>query len=290
MKGEDNLPPLPPLRDIIADYDLGALKRFGQHFLLDLNITTKIARSAGPLDDVAIWEVGPGPGGLTRALLDQGASKIVAVERDFRFTPALEQLQAAYPGKLDLLTADALDVCETDHLPARPCKVIANLPFNVATTLLFKWLSADPWPPWFTSLSLMFQKEVADRLSAAPGTKTFGRLSVATQWRCEVRHLFNVPARAFTPPPKVDSSVVHLTPRPNKTDRRLAEAIETVARAAFGQRRKMLRTSLRAIFPQTEETLLTYNINPTLRAENLSIDDYETLGRVLVEISRLDSC
>ncbi len=273
---------LPPLRDIIAAYDLGALKRFGQHFLLDLNLTEKIARSAGPFDNAAVWEVGPGPGGLTRALLSQGAAKVIAVERDPRFAPALQQLGEAYPGRLKIINEDALDVSETDHLSAAPCKVVANLPYNVSTVLLLKWLAADPWPPWFASLTLMFQKEVAARLVAAASAKEYGRLTVAAQWRCEVYRLFDIPARAFTPPPKVDSSVVQLTPRPDKSEAKLARAIETVARSAFGQRRKMLRTSLRPVFSNTEETLERCGISATQRAENLTIDDYETLGKVLI--------
>ncbi len=270
---------LPPLREVIAAHDLSASKKLGQHFLFDLNITDKIARSAGFLNDVAVWEVGPGPGGLTRALLNQGASKVFAIEKDRRFTPALQQLRQAFSGRLDVIAADSLEVDETDHVPPMPCKIIANLPFNIATALLLKWLSAEPWPPWFESLTLMFQKEVADRLSAKPGTRDYGRLTVAAQWRCHVQRLFNVPARAFTPAPKVQSTVVHLVPRAAKSNPRLAKAIETVARAAFGQRRKMLRTSLRPIFSDTEHTLGVCHIDPTKRAENLTVDDYETLGK-----------
>jgi 16S rRNA (adenine1518-N6/adenine1519-N6)-dimethyltransferase len=261
---------LPPLRDVIARHGLAARKSLGQNFLFDLNLTRRIARSAAPLEDATIVEVGPGPGGLTRALLMEGARKVVAVERDERARPALEEIGAAYPGRLTLIAADALDV-DWNSLLKGPAKVAANLPYNIATPLLIGWLTG-PWPPWFQSLTLMFQKEVAERITAKPGTPAYGRLAVICQWRCEARKLFDVNRSAFTPSPKVTSSVVQLVPKPQPAGDCTPEALQRVTAAAFGQRRKMIRSSLAALF--TEDELLGLGIDPAKRAEQLHVSDF----------------
>lgn len=264
-------PDLPPLRDVIGRFGLDARKKFGQHFLLDLNLTARIARAAGDLKDYTVIEVGPGPGGLTRALLDAGARQVIAVEKDPRCVEAMEDLAGHYGGRLRVIAGDALETDMAELTPG-PKKIVANLPYNVATPLLIGWLArADR----FAGLTLMFQKEVADRLTAAPGTKAYGRLSVLTQWLCHARHDFNIARTAFTPPPKVESAVVTLTPRappPTGTDWR---SLEKVTAAAFGQRRKMLRASLKAF----DLDLEALGIDPTARAETLSVEQFCTIAR-----------
>ena len=268
-------PPLPPLRDVIARHGLAARKSLGQNFLLDLNLTARLAPAAGPLADCTVLEVGPGPGGLTRALLAAGARQVVAVERDDRCVAALADLADAYPGRLTIVAADALTVDE-DTLIAGPARVVANLPYNIATALLLKWLRH---PRRFASYTLMFQKEVAERLAAPPGGKAYGRLSVLTQWLCEVRLLFDVNPRAFTPPPKVTSTVVGLTPRPAPLAPADPAALEAVTAAAFGQRRKMLRAALRGLTADPERLLAAAGIAPTRRAEELTVAEFCALAR-----------
>ncbi len=266
---------LPPLRDIIARYDLAARKKLGQHFLCDLNITRKIVDSAGDLSGCTVFEIGPGPGGLTRALLGSDAKKIIAIEKDSRCIAALAGLIEVSEGRLELIEGDAL---RTDilKLAKHPRAIVANLPYNIGTELLLKWLRQIDG---FRSLTLMFQKEVAQRLTAGPDSKAYGRLSVIAQFCCEVRPVFDLPARAFTPPPKVDSSIVHLTPRADRPEDISFETMEQITMAAFGQRRKMLRSSLRGL--GGEKLLTEAGINPELRAENLTLADFENLARLL---------
>jgi 16S rRNA (adenine1518-N6/adenine1519-N6)-dimethyltransferase len=269
---------LPPLRDVIAAYGLAPKKSLGQNFLFDLNLTARIARAAGAEDGGVFYEVGPGPGGLTRALLAQGAGKVIAVERDARCLPALEEIAAAWPGKLEVISADALKLDEADILPAG-VRIAANLPYNVGTAILIKWLTAERWPPVWASLTLMFQKEVAQRITASPGTEHYGRLSVLAQWRCTAKILFDVNRGAFVPPPSVTSSIVRLEPR----DAPLAPCnlpdLEKITAASFGQRRKMLRQSLKAL--GGEELLAKAGIDPTLRPEDLKIEQFAALARAL---------
>lgn len=269
---------LPPLRDVIAQHGLRARKSLGQNFLLDLNLTGRIVRSAGPLENCTAVEVGPGPGGLTRALLQHGARRIVAIEKDQRCLAALGDIAAAYPGRLQIIEGDALDF-ELADLAEPPIKLIANLPYNVATPLLIKWLTPDHWPPVWESLTLMFQKEVAERITAPPGGKAYGRLAVLAQWRCDAHMLFDIDPRAFTPAPKVTSTVVQITPR--ATPRAGAELadLQTVAAAAFGQRRKMLRRSLTPLGVDTNLLLETAAITPTARAEEIDIEGFCALAR-----------
>jgi 16S rRNA (adenine1518-N6/adenine1519-N6)-dimethyltransferase len=270
---------LPPLRDVIKRHDLSARKSLGQNFLLDLNLTGRIARAAGPLDLMTVIEVGPGPGGLTRALLSHGAKRVVAIERDTRAVAALAEIAEHYPGRLDVVEGDALDFDPRPHIDGPAC-VVANLPYNVATALLIGWLSSDPWPPWFGSLVLMFQREVAERIAAAPGSKSYGRLSVLANWRCETKILFDIAPSAFVPPPKVTSSVVRLVPReaPLPADLR---AMERVTAAAFGQRRKMLRQSLRSLVPDPLPLLAAAGIEPTARAEEIPVEGFVALAQAL---------
>jgi 16S rRNA (adenine1518-N6/adenine1519-N6)-dimethyltransferase len=271
---------LPPLREVIRRHGLLAKKSLGQNFLLDLNLTARIARAAGELEGVAVLEVGPGPGGLTRALLALGAARVIAVERDQRAIAALEEIAALYPGRLDIVAADALDFDPMPRLPQGPARIVANLPYNIATALLINWLSTEPWPPWFDSAVLMFQREVAERIAAVPGGKTYGRLSVLTQWRCEARILFDINASAFVPPPKVKSSVVRLVPRsaPLPCDRRL---LESVTQAAFGQRRKMLRQSLRSLGADAAALIEAAHLDPTARAEEIPVSGFVALAQAL---------
>jgi 16S rRNA (adenine1518-N6/adenine1519-N6)-dimethyltransferase len=273
---------LPPLREVIARYDLGAKKSLGQNFLFDLNLTRRIARSAAPLEGFTIVEVGPGPGGLTRALLMEGATRVVAIERDERTLPALAEVSAVYANRLSIIADDALAI-NWPAVVSGPAKIVANLPYNVATTLLTGWLTQGPWPPWFASLTLMFQKEVAERIAAKPGGKDYGRLSVLCQWRCEVKKLFDVNRSAFTPAPKVTSSIVQLIPRQSFEVSCDVKDLEKVTAAAFGQRRKMLRSSLRGAFDQPESILADLGINPELRAEQLQVNDFARLSKVLGE-------
>lgn len=268
---------LPPLRETIAAHGLDARKRFGQHFLLDLNLTRRIARAAAPLHDGTVIEVGPGPGGLTRALLLEGAGHVVAVEVDPRAIEALRDLQAAAAGRLEIIQGDALSIDMATLGPA-PRRIVANLPYNVSTALLVRWLhAADD----IADMVLMFQKEVVDRLAGTPRSKDYGRLSVLAQHVCEVRRLFDVPPSAFVPPPKVTSSVVRLTPRP--ADRRLVDLsrLEKVTAAAFGQRRKMLRGSLLGLFPDPATVLEQLGLSPRARAEELAVADFVRLAGVL---------
>ena len=271
---------LPPLRDVIQAHGLAANKALGQNFLFDLNLTRRIARAAGPLEGFTIIEVGPGPGGLTRALLAEGANKVVAIERDWRALPALAEISAHYPERLHVIEGDALTV-DMPKLVQGPAKIIANLPYNIGTALLISWLSTEVWPPWYQSLTLMFQKEVAERIVAQPGTKAYGRLSIICQWRCEVKKLFDVNRSAFTPPPKITSSIVQLMPRTKCEPACSQKALERVTAAGFGQRRKMLRQSLKSVFLDPEEVLEKLGIAPTARAEELCVADF---GRLALEI------
>ena len=276
----ESLDSLPPLREVIRRHGLNAKKSLGQNFLFDLNLASRIARSAGPLAGVTVVEVGPGPGGLTRALLALGAGKVVAVERDERAIAALQEIAALYPGRLDIVSADALTFDPAPHLPSTPARIIANLPYNIATALLVGWLSIEPWPPWYDAAVLMFQREVAERIVAAPGSKDYGRLSVLVQWRCEARIMFDVNAAAFVPPPKVTSSLVRIVPRtaPLACERKL---LERVTQAAFGQRRKMLRQSLKSLGADTLGLIAQAGLDPTSRAEDISVAGFVALAQAL---------
>ena len=273
----DGVAALPPLRETIAAHGLDARKRFGQHFLLDLNLTRRIARAAAPLGEGTVIEIGPGPGGLTRALLLEGASRVVAVEVDARAFGPLHELQAAAGGRLHLIEADALKI-EPRDLGEAPRRIVANLPYNVSTALLVRWLHAAND---IADMVLMFQKEVVDRLVAMPRTKDYGRLSVLAQHVCEVRRLFDVAPTAFVPPPKVTSAVAQLTPRPQTARLLDLRPLERVTAAAFGQRRKMLRGSLTSVFADPVATLEGLGLRPTARAEELSVDDFVRLSAAL---------
>ena len=302
--------PLPPLREVIAAHGLRARKSLGQNFLLDLNLTRRIARVAGPLENTTIYEVGPGPGGLTRALLMGGAARVIAVERDGRCLPALEDIAEAYPGRLDIVPADALRLDEqqwlTEHGVRGPVRVAANLPYNVGSALLVKWLTgasaresgsrergeavsrpvARPdknWPPFWRSLTLMFQREVANRIVALPGSKDYGRLSVLAQWRTHGRILFEVNPQAFTPQPKVTSAVIRIEPLEKPVSPAELGDLERVTAAAFGNRRKMLRQSLKTLVPDAEALVRTAGLDPTARAEQLSVADFAALARAFRE-------
>lgn len=271
---------LPPLRDVIARHDLAAKKSLGQNFLLDLNLTGRIARAAGDLSQATIIEIGPGPGGLTRALLANGAKKVIAVERDERCLPALAEIAAHYPDRFQVIAGDAMSVPLTDYLiPGEPCRIVANLPYNIGTALLIGWLETMPWPPFFESLTLMFQREVAERIVATPEQqKDYGRLAVISNWRCETRILFDVSPSAFTPPPKVTSSVVQLVPRPHPQPCNM-QTLSRVTAAAFGQRRKMLRQSLKGLTAHPLDLLATVGIEPTLRAETVPVEGFVALAQ-----------
>ena len=270
---------LPPLRDVIRRFDLSARKSLGQNFLLDLNLTGRIARAAGPLSGVTVVEVGPGPGGLTRALLSEGAQRVIAIERDPRAVAALAELAAHYPGRLDVVEDDALTFNPRSRIDGT-ARIVANLPYNIATPLLIGWLGTEPWPPWFDMMVLMFQREVAERIAAPPGSKTYGRLSVLAQWRCEVKLLFDIAPTAFVPPPKVTSSLVRLIARANPLpcDR---NRLEQVTQAAFGQRRKMLRQSLKALTADAGRLLAQAGIDPTARAEEIPVSGFVALAQAL---------
>ncbi len=274
------MPDLPPLREVIDRHGLRARKSLGQNFLLDQNLTDKIVRAVGPLDGLTVVEVGPGPGGLTRSLLQSGAEKIVALERDPRCLPALAELSTAYPGRLKILEQDALTV-DWGQLVSGPAAIVANLPYNIATPLLTGWLCSEPWPPWYTSMTLMFQKEVADRIRAKPGSRTYGRLSVISQWRCTVEHRFDIPARAFTPPPKVDSTVVGFTPRASPAPACERASLERVTQAAFGQRRKMLRSSLKSLGVEVSALLHASGLAGDIRAEQIDVAGFCRLAACL---------
>jgi len=271
---------LPPLREVIATHGLSAKKTLGQNFLLDLNLTAKIARQAGDLSGCDVLEVGPGPGGLTRGLLAEGARKVLAVEKDARCLPALAEIAAAYPGRLEVINADALEIDPVAHLTP-PIRVVANLPYNVGTELLVRWLTPESWPPFWESLTLMFQKEVAERIVARPGTKAYGRLAILAQWRAEARIVMTLPPEAFTPPPKIRSAVVHLEALPEPRYPADAKVLSRVVAAAFNQRRKMLRASLKGLAPDIEDRLRSAGLEPTLRAEQVPLEGFCALARAL---------
>ncbi len=271
---------LPPLREVIAAHGLRARKSLGQNFLLDLNLTAKIARQAGDLTACDVLEVGPGPGGLTRGLLAEGARHVLAVEKDARCLPALAEIAAAYPGRLTVVEGDAMEIDALARL-APPVRIVANLPYNVGTELLVRWLTPDDWPPTWESLTLMFQREVAQRIVAQPGSKAYGRLAILAQWRCDARLVMDLPPEAFTPPPKVRSAVVHLTALPAPRFPADAAVLSKVVAAAFNQRRKMLRAALRGLAPDIEEMLTAAGIPPTARAEEIGIEGFCRLARLL---------
>jgi len=271
---------LPPLRQVIADHSLSARKSLGQNFLLDLNLTAKIARQAGDLSGTDVLEVGPGPGGLTRGLLSEGARKVLAIEKDARCLPALEQIAARYPGQLEIIEGDALYIDPLSHLTP-PIRVAANLPYNVGTELLVRWLTPPSWPPFWQSLTLMFQREVAERIVAVPGSKAYGRLAVLAQWRCDARIAMSLPPEAFTPPPKVSSAVVHLTALPIPKFEADPDVLSRVVAMAFNQRRKMLRAALKGLGADIEDRLNSAGIKPTERAEQVPIEAFCALARAV---------
>ncbi|MGX1788705.1 16S rRNA (adenine(1518)-N(6)/adenine(1519)-N(6))-dimethyltransferase RsmA [Bosea sp. NPDC055332] len=276
---------LPPLREVVERHGLMAQKALGQNFLFDLNLTGRIARAAGPLEGQTVVEIGPGPGGLTRALLANGAGRVIAIERDRRCMPALAEIGAHYPGRLDVVDGDALAVDLSGLLGGSPARIVANLPYNIGTPLLVGWLSAEPWPPWWSSLTLMFQREVAERIVATPEQRAaYGRLAVLANWRCETKILFDVPKTAFVPQPKITSSIVHLVPRqqPEPCDRRL---LERVTLAAFGQRRKMLRQSLKAVLAEPAAMIEAAGLSPTMRAEEVSVSGFVALANAFAQQS-----
>ena len=270
---------LPPLRDVIARHGLSAKKQLGQNFLLDLNLTARIARVAGPLDGITVIEVGPGPGGLTRALLAEGARKVVVIERDDRAIPALEEIGAAYPGRLTIIAGDAMEI-DYASLADGPTRIVANLPYNIATPLLVGWLTRDPWLPFFDSLTLMFQREVAERIVAGPGDDAYGRLGVLCGWRTDAKIAFNVARTAFTPPPNVTSSVLHLVPRPVDASVAVRD-LEAVTKAAFGQRRKMIRQSLKSTGVPVDRLLAAAGLRGDERAEDLPVEAFLKMARVM---------
>jgi 16S rRNA (adenine1518-N6/adenine1519-N6)-dimethyltransferase len=273
---------LPPLREVIERFDLSARKSLGQNFLCDLNLTRRIARAATPLDTFTVVEVGPGPGGLTRALLAEGATSLIAIEMDERAVPALEEIASHYPGRLTIIREDALQQDWQRILP-KPSKIVANLPYNIGTALLVQWLSMEPWPPPYASLTLMFQKEVALRIVAKAGDDAYGRLAVLCQWRCQAAKLFDVNRAAFTPPPKITSSVVQLVPRSFPLVPCKLKSLETVTAAAFGQRRKMLRSSLKNLFASPETILEPLGYKGTERAEELPV---EAFGQLALQLEK----
>jgi 16S rRNA (adenine1518-N6/adenine1519-N6)-dimethyltransferase len=270
---------LPPLREVIAAHGLRAMKSLGQNFLFDLNLTRRIARAAGPLEDATIYEVGPGPGGLTRALLSEGAKRVIAVERDERCLPALAEIAAAYPGRLHVVSADALKLDDHALFGSERVRIAANLPYNIGTALLVKWLTTREWPPFWDSLTLMFQREVAQRIVAKPNSDAYGRLSVLAQWRTKPRILFDVAPSAFVPPPKITSSIVRLEPLAEPVAPAQLADLEKVTATAFGQRRKMLRQSLKPLAPDAEARIRAAGIEPTARPEQLSVAAFASLAR-----------
>jgi 16S rRNA (adenine1518-N6/adenine1519-N6)-dimethyltransferase len=275
---------LPPLREAIRRHGLSAKKSLGQNFLLDLNLTARIARAGGPLDGVTVVEVGPGPGGLTRALIAAGARRVIAIERDSRAIAALGEIAVHYPERLTVIEGDALETDIVPHLDASPARIVANLPYNIATALLVRWLGIEPWPPWYDSLVLMFQREVAERIVAAPGAKSYGRLAVLAGWRTEAKIMFDVAPTAFVPPPKVTSSVVRLVPRAAPLPCARA-TLERVTAAAFGQRRKMLRQSLRALGGDPQPILAAAGIDPAARAEDIAVEGFVALANAVDDAS-----
>jgi len=271
---------LPPLADVIAENQLSAKKSLGQNFLLDLNLTAKIARQAGSLTDCDVLEIGPGPGGLTRGLLAEGARRVLAIEKDPRCGPVLDQISAAYPDRLSYVIGDALDVNPLEHLTP-PIRIAANLPYNVGTELLVRWLTPPEWPPFWSSLTLMFQREVAMRIVAEPGSKAYGRLAILAQWRADTRIAMSLPPEAFTPAPKVHSAVVHLTALPKPRFEADAKVLSGVVAAGFNQRRKMLRASLKGVAPDIEDRLIAAGIKPTERAETVGLEQFCALARAV---------
>jgi 16S rRNA (adenine1518-N6/adenine1519-N6)-dimethyltransferase len=274
---------LPPLRDVIRQYSLSARKSLGQNFLLDLNLTARIARAAGSLEGATVIEIGPGPGGLTRALLALGAAHVIAIEHDERAVPALEEIARRYPGKLEIVCADAQSFDPTPYLGSARAKIVANLPYNIATSLLIGWLSIEPWPPWYDMMVLMFQREVAERIVARENEEAYGRLGVLTNWRAETRILFDISPSAFVPQPKVTSSLVRLVPRqaPEPCDRR---SLEQVTAAAFGQRRKMLRQSLKSLSVDPARLAAAADVDPSRRAETVPVAGFVAMARELADI------
>jgi len=271
---------LPPLREVIATHELSARKSLGQNFLLDLNLTSKIARAAGDLSGADVLEVGPGPGGLTRGLLAEGARRVLAIEKDDRCLPALAEIASAYPGRLDVINADALVFDPSGHL-STPIKIAANLPYNVGTELLTRWLEPAVWPPFWSSMTLMFQREVAERIVATPGSKAYGRLSVLAGWRSTPRIVMDLPPQAFTPAPKVRSAVVHIDALVEPRFPADAKALSKLVAKAFNQRRKMLRSSLKGLAPDIEDRLIAAGIAPTDRAETVDIERFCALSENL---------
>jgi 16S rRNA (adenine1518-N6/adenine1519-N6)-dimethyltransferase len=274
---------LPPLRDIIREHSLSARKSLGQNFLLDLNLTARIARAAGPLEDTTVVEIGPGPGGLTRALLALGARRVIAIERDARALPVLEYISKRYPGRLDVVHGDAQRFDPRAMLGGEKAKIVANLPYNIATALLVDWLSIEPWPPWYDMMVLMFQREVAERIVAHEDDEAYGRLAVLSNWRAETKILFDISPAAFVPQPKVTSSVVRLVPRaaPETCERRV---LEQVAAAAFGQRRKMLRQSLKSLAVDPNRLAAAAQVDATRRAETIPVSGFVAMARELADI------
>lgn len=283
MSGIDDLP---PLREVIAAHGLSAKKALGQNFLLDLNLTARIARLAGDLTACDVLEIGPGPGGLTRGLLAEGARRVLAVEKDPRCLPALQQIAEAYPGRLEIVIGDALAVDPLAHLTTPPVRIAANLPYNVGTELLVRWLTPPAWPPAWQSLTLMFQREVAERIVARPGGKAYGRLALLAQWRTEPRIVMDLPPQAFTPAPKVSSAVVHLTALPAPRFPADPAVLNRVVAAAFNQRRKMLRAALRGVAPDIEDHLRAAGIAPTERAEQVGLEAFCALARSVAAAQR----
>jgi 16S rRNA (adenine1518-N6/adenine1519-N6)-dimethyltransferase len=277
MSGIDDLP---PLRDVISRHGLSARKALGQNFLLDLNLTSKIARQAGDLTGSDVLEIGPGPGGLTRGLLAEGARRVLAVEKDPRCLPALSEISDVYPGRLQIVEGDALAIDPLEYLEP-PIRVVANLPYNVGTELLIRWLTPSVWPPVWDSLTLMFQREVAERIVAQPGSKAYGRLAILSRWRSDARIVMSLPPEAFSPPPKVSSAVVHLKALPAPRFEADASVLENVVAKAFNQRRKMLRASLKGLTNNVEETLTSVGIAPTDRAEVVTLEQFCALARKL---------
>ena len=273
---------LPPLRDVIARHDLRARKQLGQNFLLDLNLTARIARAAGDLARCDVLEIGPGPGGLTRGLLAEGARHVLAIEKDARAIPALQEIADAYPGRLTIVRGDALQVDPLAQLTP-PIRIAANLPYNIGTELLIRWLTPPAWPPFWQSLTLMFQKEVAQRIVAKPGGKAYGRLALLAQWRCDAQIVLTLPPQAFVPAPKVESAVVQLTALPAPRFPADPAVLSELTAAAFNQRRKMLRAALRGLHPDIEALLVASGIPPTARAEEIGLEGFCTLARNLAQ-------
>ena len=274
---------LPPLRDVIKQHALSARKSLGQNFLLDLNLTARIARAAGPLEGATIIEVGPGPGWLTRALLALGARRVIAVERDERALGPLDEISRRYPGRLEIVSADATTFDPRPLLGGERAKIVANLPYNIATPLLIDWLSVEPWPPWYDMMVLMFQREVAERIVARENDEAYGRLAVLSNWRAETKILFDISPAAFVPPPKVTSSLVRLVPRDNPLPAPL-RALERVTAAAFGQRRKMLRQSLKSLAADPARLAAAAEVDPTRRAETIPVSGFVAMARELTDI------